>query len=135
MMGMVMARAMMIWSCLTQRRGQMSRATKCDLKHFQGWVSTCSMKLQLEYSKAFFCIDENGVVRERISHSILKRQHCHHDEGCGNGRKAGWWPRVDNCPLPPQGRPTVAAQPCPLCPPSPHCTHCTHRKHCTQCTF
>ena len=32
----------------------MSRATKRDPKHLQGWVSTCSMKLQLEYAKAFF---------------------------------------------------------------------------------
>ena len=32
----------------------MSRATKRDPKHLQGWVSTCSMKLELEYAKAFF---------------------------------------------------------------------------------
>ena len=38
----------------TQRPGQMSRATKRDPKHLQGWVSTCSMKLELEYAKAFF---------------------------------------------------------------------------------
>ena len=56
----------------------------------------------------------------------------------------GWWPPVDNCPLPPQGRPTVAAQRCPHCPPSPpclNCTCCTHGTHnahtqhtrCTPC--
>ena len=66
---MVMTRVMMIWVCLastrhTERPAQMSRATKCEpLSICRGWVTTYSMKLQLECAKVFVCCNnEEDVV-------------------------------------------------------------------------